>query len=150
MDLHQLLAASAASPAFKADVLAYAAGKPAPRIQLARRSPSVKVMRVLSQLLAAESELVIEEVCVDGRSGCADFIGLLAVRTPTQIHQFEFAWDCGWRAEQENWRDAFGFPDQIRAAQEFGWRCFRHWREVSSASDSATEGPGKLALEYRA
>jgi hypothetical protein len=23
--------------------------------------------------------------------------------------------------------DYFGFPDQVRAAQEFDWRCFRRW-----------------------
>jgi hypothetical protein len=44
----------------------------------------------------------------------------------------EFAWDCRWRAQQQGWVDAFGFPDQIRAADEFGWNCFQHWQPVQA------------------
>ena len=46
---------------------------------------------------------------------------------------FSFTWCCRWRAEQEGWKDYFGFPDQIRAAREFGWDCFQRWSE--SAGD---------------
>ncbi len=139
MDLSQLLAASAATEAFKTELRAYAEGHAVSRIQVARRAPSIKVLRVLCQLLWAEPDLPVEDVFIQGRSGCSDFIGRLSVRTTTGIHQFEFAWDCGWRAEQEAWRDAYGFPDQIRAAQEYGWRCFRIWRRSDDSDDRLSE-----------
>ena len=46
--------------------------------------------------------------------------------------QVRFHWDCKWRAQQEGWVDYFGFPDQIRAAREFGWRCFERWEPLPS------------------
>ena len=41
-----------------------------------------------------------------------------------------------WRAEQQGWVDAFGFPDQIRAADEFGWNCFHRWQLHQSAAQA--------------
>ena len=40
------------------------------------------------------------------------------------------AWDCAWRAREMGWTDCFGFPDQMRAAREYDWRCFKSWQAV--------------------
>jgi hypothetical protein len=129
MDLTPLLAVSRASDAFKADVRRFAAHGASERVRTARYSPPVKVMRVLAQLLHAHPDLSVERVAIDARSGCADFTGVVHVEAGGCVRRFEFSWDCRWRAEQQGYSDFFGFPDQIRAAQEFGWRCFRLWTE---------------------
>ena len=129
MHFDDLLRASRASAGFKRDVERYLVLEDAPRISVARMAPRVKVVRLLTQLLAAQPELEIEHVRIEGRSGCADFSGTIAVATTTDERLFDFVWDCRWRAEQEGWVDGFGFPDQIRAAHEFGWRCFAVWQE---------------------
>jgi hypothetical protein len=49
-------------------------------------------------------------------------------------HRIAFTWCCAWRAQQEGWRDCFGFWDQARAAREFGWRCFARWHHTGSQS----------------
>ncbi len=99
-------------------------------------------MRLLAQLLASEPDLAVERVRVDATAGCADFVGVLEVECEDGSRRFEFAWDCRWRAQQEGWTDAFGFPDQIRAANQFGWRCFRLWRELAPAAVTAAQGVG--------
>jgi hypothetical protein len=118
---------SAADDAFKRDVLQYAGGGSAPRIRLLASAPRIKVLRLLAQLLAEEPDLAIEAVAIHATSGCADFRGTVTAETPSGPRAFRFVWDCRWRAEREGWYDAFQFPDQIRAAQEFGWRCFAEW-----------------------
>ena len=130
MDLLSLLDRSLAAEAFKADVRALLAHQPAPRIATARLAPRVKVARVVAQLLDAEPALPIERVRVDAVSGCSDFRGTVVVETAIGARTFEFVWCCQWRADQEGWRDAFGFSDQIRAAREYDWRCFERWDEV--------------------
>ncbi len=142
MELTTLLAASAASDEFRGDLLGFVAGGSSPRIHLVRRAPSVKVIRLLTQLLHAEPRLAIERVTIDARSNCSAFDGRLDVHTAVATHHFDFRWDCQWRAEQEGWTDDFGFPDQIRAADEFGWRCFRTWRQ---AGISPAEPPSAIA-----
>lgn len=97
-----------------------------------RPVPAVKVERVLTQLFSEASDIPIERVEIDARSGCSDFSGIVAVTGGGMTRTFEFVWDCRWRAEQEGWRDHWGEPDQIRAAREFGWRCFAAWRELVS------------------
>ncbi|HJU66034.1 MAG TPA: hypothetical protein VJ596_10165 [Gemmatimonadaceae bacterium] len=116
MTIDSILSASHATAEFKADLRAFAAGRSVERIRTVRRSPPVKVMRLLAQLLAAAPELIVEEVEISARSGCSDFIGTVLVTTPYGERGFEFVWDCRWRTEQEGWTDCFGFPDQIRAA----------------------------------
>jgi len=127
MDLIALLAASSASDAFKADVRHFAAHGSAPRIRLTRYAPPVKVMRLLAQLLTAEQALAVDRITVEAYSGCSDFAGTVQIEAGEQSRRIEFIWDCRWRAEQQGWRDYFGFPDQMRAAHEFGWRCFERW-----------------------
>ena len=95
--------------------------------------------RVLTQVLATEPQLPIERIAVRARYGCSDFVGTVQIQTASETRVYEFIWDCRWRAEQEGWTDCFGFPDQIRAADEFGWNCFHHWQPqpVSFAGESA-------------
>ena len=134
MDLLPLLDRSPAAEAFKADVRAFLAHQPAPRIATTRLAPRVKVGRLLTQLLDAEPALPIERVRVDAVSGCSDFRGRITVDAGGETRVFEFVWCCQWRADEEGWRDHFGFSDQIRAAREFDWRCFERWQEVGAVA----------------
>ena len=77
--------------------------------------------------------LAIDGVAVTGSSGCSDFHGTVEAKAHSSTHVFEFGWCCRWRAEQEGWTDYFGYPDQIRAAREFDWRCFHTWRKLGRA-----------------
>jgi len=119
-----------ASPEFCDAVKAYASRVDTDRVRTMRTSPRVKVLRVIRQLLERESSLRVERVIVDAMSGCSDFRGTLQVECDGELREFEFVWDCQWRAEQQKWVDAFGFPDQIRAAREFDWDCFSEWHQV--------------------
>ena len=129
MNLDTFLATSKADPEFKAEVQAFASGRNAKRIHSPNYAPSVKVMRVIAHLLSEHPDLMIQSVTIDGVSGCSDFRGTLRVQCLDGVREYEFAWDCKWRAMQVGWTDHFGFPDQIRAAREFGHRCFRTWTE---------------------
>jgi hypothetical protein len=124
----QLLARSSATEQFKADVIAFASRVDAPSITYTRTVPRIKLIRLVNQILHAHPEWAIERLHVDARSGCSDFVGTVIVEGAGESRVVEFAWDCRWRAEQEGWVDAFGFPDQIRAADEFGWDCFYRWQ----------------------
>ena len=130
MELAEIPERCCATPEFLEAIERYAAGADEERIAVSRWVPRVKVLRVLTQLFDAEPELAVVRVALEAASGCSDFVGTLQVTTESSEHRFTFAWDCRWRAEQEGWTDPFGFPDQIRAAREFGWRCFARWEEV--------------------
>jgi hypothetical protein len=136
-ELDQLLARSKAAEPFKRVVRSLYQGhaydpSPLERVRLDRPMPRVKVRRLLTYVLAAEPHLAVEHVALSARSGCSDFVGVVHVHTSTETHVYEFIWDCRWRAEQEGWLDCFGFPDQLRAADEFDWRCFARWEPVTS------------------
>jgi hypothetical protein len=133
-DLLPLLAAAAADPEFKSEVLAFVVGGRTERIELDGHAPRVKVQRVLTQLLHAHPELPIERVRLRARSGCSDFTGEIVAVVGDTEHRFAFTWCCAWKAEQEGWRDCFGFWDQGRAAREYGWRCFSRWEELAVVS----------------
>ena len=92
-------------------------------------APAIKAARVLTQLISEQPDLAIEHVELEARSGCSDFRGTLTVTAGGERRCFDFVWDCRWRAEEEGWQDHWGEPDQIRAAREFGWRCFSSWTE---------------------
>jgi hypothetical protein len=130
-ELLPYLDAAAAHPEFKSEVLTFVRGGASPRIELAGFAPRVKVERVLTQLLHAHPELPVERVRVEGTSGCSDFTGELIAVAGDAEHRFAFTWCCAWRAEQEGWKDCFGFWDQARAAREYGFRCFSRWEAVS-------------------
>lgn len=136
MAFQHLLTTARASDGFKTDLARYADGLPADRIRTVRHAPRIKVLRLLAQLLHAEAHLEIERVSIDAWSGCSDFRGTITVTSTDSVSAFRFRWDCSWRAEQEGWFDVFELPDQIRAAHEFGWQCFRLWEETSVPPDA--------------
>jgi hypothetical protein len=131
--MHFVMENSRATEGFKQAIAGFVAGDRPERVHLETYVPRVKVERLLMQLLSAEPSLEIEQVVIRGMSGCSDFVGSVDVRTPTGTHVFDFVWCCRWRAESEGYVDYFGFPDQLRAAREFDWRCFQRWeRRVSN------------------
>ena len=146
MELEQLLSQSAATEAFKSDVRAYGLHAAVTRIATARHSPRVKVLRVIAQLVAAEPKLAIERVHVDAHSGCSDFAGTLTAEANGRQYAFQFTWCCQWRAQEEGWTDCFGFPDQMRAAREFGWRCFERWDPIAPAGLLGVDAPRTAAV----
>jgi hypothetical protein len=128
MTISQLLERSSATPAFRGELLRFAReGRPSARIRFDAGAPPVKVERAVAKALVEYPELPIESIEVRGRSGCATFAGELVVSTAGSERRVAFLWDCRWRAEEQGWYDFFGFPDQARAAREFGWDCFREW-----------------------
>jgi hypothetical protein len=131
-DLLPFLDAAAAHPELKTEVLTFVRGEDVPRIALDGFAPRVKVERVLTQLFHAHPDLAVERIRLRGRSGCSDFTGELVAVASDAEHRFAFTWCCAWRAEQEGWRDCFGFWDQARAAREYGWRCFSRWELIVS------------------
>lgn len=130
-ELEEILARSQAADRFKKDVRLFCSEGDAEAIRIDGYIPPVKIQRLIKHMLATEPELPIERISVQGFSGCSDFVGTVEARTMSGTLVFDFAWCCRWRAVQEGWTDYFGFPDQIRAAQEFDWRCFRTWKKRS-------------------
>ena len=128
----QILARSCASERFKADLIAFNSWSDSPSITMTRNVPRIKVIRLVNQLLHAHPEWAIDRLHIDARSGCSDFTGEMTVYARDAEHRFAFTWCCAWRAEQEGWRDCFGFWDQARAAREFGFRCFSRWEVLAS------------------
>src|SRR5688572_22096631 len=131
--METLMQGSRATADFKADVTSFLTGERSERVKLESYVPRVKVQRLLTQLLAVEPALTIENVVIRGMSGCSDFVGSVDVQTSSGSHVFDFVWCCRWRAENEGYVDYFGFPDQSRAAQEFDWRCFQRWEQIGRA-----------------
>jgi hypothetical protein len=128
-DFQAILAASGADRDFKDSVLAFLGTGSGDRIRMERHAPRIKVARLLTHLLASEPELAVTAVSINARSGCSDYAGQVRVDAEGGTRVFEFEWCCRWRAEEEGWQDYFGLPDQMRAAREYDWRCFRVWRE---------------------
>jgi hypothetical protein len=124
------LEAAAAHPELKREVLEYISGAEPTRIEIQGYAPRVKVERVLTQLFQAHPDLAVEKIRVKGRSGCSDFVGEIVASDGETEHHFTFEWCCAWKAEQQGWRDYFGFWDQARAAREFDWNCFRRWERA--------------------
>ena len=116
----------------EADVLAFSNRTESPSVTLVRPVPRIKVIRLINQLLNAHPEWVVDRLQIDARSGCSDFVGTVTVEGGGETRVIEFAWDCRWRAEEQGWVDAYVFPDQIRAADEFGWNCFQRWQPAQS------------------
>ncbi|HET7321212.1 MAG TPA: hypothetical protein VFI96_01875 [Longimicrobiaceae bacterium] len=103
-------------------------GRPEERLRFdPHRSPPIKVARTLTMLLSAHPELEIDRVELDADSGCELYRGVLTAHTPDGARRIDFEWNCRWRALEQGWTDYFGFPDQSRAAREFGHDCFRVW-----------------------
>jgi len=130
MTTADLLDRSAATPAFREELGRFLRdGRSSGRVAYGYGCPPIKVQRTLHKLLVEYPHLPIESIEMNAASGCEYFRGQMTVRTAREERRVSFHWDCKWRAEQEGWRDWFGFPDQSRAAREFDWDCFRGWRE---------------------
>lgn len=124
-----LISGSKATDAFRAAFKEFRADfAPSEHIHFPLGNPPVKVMRALCGLLEKYPELAIEHVEVNGRSGCSSYHGEISVNRGAK--RFEFVWDCAWRAKQEGIKDFLGFPDQQRAVRQFGYRCFKEFREL--------------------
>lgn len=133
MNLEPLLAASGATDDFKDSVRQYSTQGKAPLVE-AGFAPQIKVLRVLAHLLDVEPTLRLERVRITGRAGCSDFRGSIEAHADGVVKHWTFVWCCKWRAVEEGWVDCFGFPDQTRAAREYGYRCFATWTEAANAS----------------
>ena len=130
MSLQQSLARSRATAAFRDAADAFArSGRPNDRIGFSLYCPPVKVERALTKLLEEYPALELDRVEVRGSSGCEFFRGDLSAFAGDDELRVRFYWDCKWKAVQQGWTDYFGFPDQTRAAREFGYDCFRQWEE---------------------
>jgi len=131
--IRDYLARSRATEPFRDALLGFLKdGRPNDRVRFNRGSPPVKIERVLTRALAAHPDIEIDAVEIEGRSGCEYFRGTLDIEAAGAALRIEFHWNCKWKAEQEGWRDAFGLPDQIRAARTFGHDCFAEWSEIES------------------
>ena len=135
MQLTHILNDSAATAEFKAAVLSVKARTRTPLIASTRPVPRIKILRLLTHLLSTERELRIESVRIHADSGCSDLTGIIEVSCVDGARSFSFAWDCAWRAREQGWTDCFGFPDQIRAALEYDWRCFKSWQPIGEIPD---------------
>ncbi len=148
MTLQTFLQRSRATDAFRDAVATFVrTGRANERVVFHAYSPSVKVERTLTRVLEAYPELAVERVEIDGSSGCEFFRGTATIHAGDETRRVRFNWDCKWRAEQEGWRDYFGFADQGRAAREFGHDCFRSWEEVEVVRldvEIARPGAGEL------
>ncbi len=127
--LDDILAASSATDEFKDAVRKLERGQSSPLIKHNPGSPAVKVLRTLSKLLEAEPQLEVNSVTLQGSSGCSDYAGTVTVNEGEA--KFDFVWDCSWRAKEEKYTDHFGYPDQIRAAREFGYQCFQQFNRIA-------------------
>ena len=131
MTLQHCLARSRATDAFKDAVVAFArSGRPNERVAFSPYSPAVKVERTLIKLLEEHPEIELDRVEVRGSSGCEFFRGDLSAFAGDDERRVRFYWDCKWKAVEQGWTDYFGFPDQMRAAREFGYDCFREWEAI--------------------
>ena len=116
-------------------------GRASDRVAFGRHCPPVKVERALMKALEEYPHLPIESISVEAASGCEFFRGTMEVHTAAEVRRVAFHWDCKWKAEQMGWADWFGFPDQSRAAREFGHDCFRAWNELAVEPKAATTIP---------
>ncbi|MBA2684447.1 MAG: hypothetical protein H0U66_08175 [Gemmatimonadaceae bacterium] len=137
MQLTDILDQSSAMPDFKAAVLSVRERIRTPLVTSARPVPHVKIVRLLTHLLEAEPELAITSVRIHADSGCSDLTGIIDVSCVDGARRFAFSWDCAWRAHEMGWTDCFGFPDQMRAAREYDWRCFKSWQSVDETRNES-------------
>ncbi len=126
--LEELLKLSKATPLFKQAVQEFLEGKETDLIIHVRNSPGIKIIRVLMKLLEEYPDVEITDVNIQGVSSCSAFSGTLTFG-PVDF-KIQFNWDCSWRAEQEGYQTWFGHPDQVKAAQVFGYQCFEKFEQI--------------------
>ena len=127
--IEDLLERSKATADFKEAVRSFIERDDSDLIEYNAGGPKVKVERVITKLLEEYQDLPIERVVIDGSSGCEYYKGKLVFYAPKE-RVVSFYWDCSWRAIEAGYEDYYGFPDQARAAREFGYQCFREFREI--------------------
>lgn len=130
MKIFQMLERSSATEPFRDAIERFLRdGRPNERIAFNRDCPPVKVERWLTKALEEYPELHLESIEMRALSGCEYFRGHAELHTAAEVRRVSFHWDCRWKAQELGWEDYFGYPDQIRAAREFGHDCFRIWNE---------------------
>jgi hypothetical protein len=130
MKIIEFLERSQATAPFRESVVTFLkTGRANEHLVFDYRSPMVKVERALTKALEEYPDMPLESIELDAASGCEYFRGTMTLRAGGTERRVRFHWDCKWRAEQQGWRDYFGFADQTRAAREFGHDCFRTWHE---------------------
>lgn len=118
----EFLDASAVTSEFRNALAAFGLGQPQDRLVVHGDAPLIKVQRVLTKLLQELPDLAIERVKIDARSGCSNYTGRLKIEPGGLVYEFD--WDCQWKAEQAGFV-FFGWANQQRAVEEFGYDCFR-------------------------
>jgi hypothetical protein len=131
--LEQLLENSSATEPFKDAVRQYAKDRPHNLIGADRWQPQVKVLRVISKMLETFPEKAFERIDIDAVSGCSDYRGTVTIMPSDMTVCFE--WNCAWKAEEMGWFNAFKIPDQIRAANECGYQCFKKFTVLEHAEE---------------
>lgn len=126
--LEELLDASRASAEFKDAVEKLAANQSQNRVSGNGVIPPIKLLRFVMKMLEQHPETPFESVHIEGESSCSGFSGHATAQPGDQY--FAYDWDCAWRAREEGWSDAYGDPDQIRAARTLGYQCFRRFEKV--------------------
>lgn len=126
--LKKLLRNSRAVDAFKQAVQKFARGENSELIQYSSGAPRVKIMRVILKLLESYPNEAISSVTIRGVSTCSTFHGELTFGPQNQ--KIVFNWDCRWKAEEAGLVTWYGAPDQSKAAQVFGYQCFRQFSEA--------------------
>jgi len=127
--LNELLEASQATNEFKNAVQVFESGLESDLIKYSSGAPRVKVLRVLMKLLEMYADKKISSVSLEGSSSCSGFVGKLVFEP--ECTEIEFDWDCYWKAEQENMIAWYGMPDQTKAAQIFGYQCFKKFEQLA-------------------
>lgn len=127
MELDELLATAAIAPELRDAIEAYRRGQPQDRIATRGNPPRVKVERLLTKLLEEWGDQPLERLAIDAWSGCSNFTGKLTVEPGQRVINFD--WDCAWKAREAGYV-VYGMPDQQRAAQEFGYDCFRVFEQA--------------------
>ncbi|KAA3600903.1 MAG: hypothetical protein DWQ06_08765 [Calditrichaeota bacterium] len=124
MDIKNFLNNSKATKEFKESVNDFLNGGKSDLIKYNWTAPRVKVERTLTKIVEELQDLPISKVEIDGSSGCEYFRGTAKIWAEEEL-SIDFEWNCLWKAEEEGYKDYFGMPDQIRAAREFGYDCFK-------------------------
>ena len=130
MTILEYLKRSAATEEFRAAIADFVrTGRSSQTVRFGYGCPAVKVERTITKVLEEYPELPLESIEVEGSSGCEFFRGTATLRAAGEQRRVRFWWDCKWKAQEQGWTDWFGFPDQTRAAREFGHDCFRQFAE---------------------
>lgn len=128
--LKSLIDNSAATDDFKQAIHIFTEGLETDLLTYSKGAPRIKVLRVIMKLLETFPSEAISHLDVQAVSSCSGFEGHLTFG-PART-KVKFNWDCRWKAEQEDMMAWYGMPDQTKAAQIFGYQCFKTFEAVAS------------------